>query len=309
MTSLSDRLRDAYGRHVINDVRMQNRLFKCYRFSRRRLAGVRAIAGIFRPRNGVPTNVFYVTTQKAGNHWIKAVFNDSRVRRYSRLWSYPGHNYEWDEFHTRFPRFHFVPALFISYGLYEWIIKPKDYRTFYIMRDPRDVVVSWYHSMRDTHRLAGKVDKHRAILRSMSLEDGITYCIETLAYRFAFMRTWALEGPKDPAVLMMRFENLVANPKVEFRRIMAHCRIPIPDAELDTVLNDYTKDKMRVLDEEARSFLRKRSLSDESHYRPKASSWQEAFTDEHMALFHNVNGDLLQQLGYTDVPSELATTT
>ncbi len=305
MASLSEMLRDTYGRVVINNPQVQNRLLKVYKYGLRRLAGARVLVGAVRPRNGVPTNVYYATTQKTGSHWIKAIFNDPRVRQCSKLWSYPGHRYEWDEFHKRFPRYHFVPALFISHGQYEEIIKPTDHRTFYVMRDPRDIVVSWYHSMRDTHRLTGKVAKHRAVLQSVSLDEGITYSIETLAYRFAFMRTWILEGPKDPAVLLVYFEQLVANPKEEFFRIMTHCKIPISNDELALVLDDYTKEKMRVLDEDARSFIRKRSLSDESHYRQKASTWQEAFTQEHVALFLRVNGDLLQRLGYADFPSDM----
>lgn len=304
MPSLANHLRNVYRHYVIEDNRVQDRLLRAYKFGLRQRARMRALAA-FRPRGGVPTNVYYATVQKTGSHWIKAIFNDSRLRHYSRLWSYPGHRYEWDEFHKRFPRSHFVPTLFISYGQYEEIIKPADHRTFYVMRDPRDIVTSWYHSMRYTHRLAGKVAKHRAILQSMSQDDGITYCIETLSYRFSFIRTWAIEGPKDPAVLLVRFEHLVAHPKEEFRRIMAHCRIPIPDAELDLLLDDYTKDKMRVLDEDARSFIRRRTLSDESHYRSKASTWQEAFTEDHMALFLRINGDLLQCLGYADESSKL----
>ena len=306
MALIANKLRNAYARHVINDARVQDRLWKVYKFGRRRLAGARALAGAIRPRHGVPTNVYYATVQKTGSHWIKAIFNDPRVRRCSKLWSYPGHRYEWDEFHKRFPLYHFVPALFISHGQYEEIIKPTDHRAFYVMRDPRDIVVSWYHSMRDTHRLTGKVAKHRAVLRSASFDEGITYSIETLAFHFAFMRTWILEGSKDPAVLFVYFEQLVANPKVEFRRVMDHCRIPISDEVLGSVLDDYTKENMRVLDEDDRSFIRKRSLSDESHYRPKASTWQESFTHEHVALFLRVNGDLLQRLGYEKFPSELA---
>ena len=37
------------------------------------------------------------------------------------------------------------------------IDKPAPYRTFYPVRDPRDMVVSWYFSMRDTHRVFGPI--------------------------------------------------------------------------------------------------------------------------------------------------------
>jgi len=49
----------------------------------------------------------------------------------------------------------------MSYDLYEEIQKPERYRTIYVQRDPRDVIVSWYWSMLETHVLMGKVGKYR----------------------------------------------------------------------------------------------------------------------------------------------------
>lgn len=292
-------LKDLYARHVIENPRAQSALLRGYNVVRRRVAGARGLAGAVTSRAGVPTNVYYASVQKTGSHWFKAIFDDPRVRAASGLWSYPGHRYEWGEFIRRFPPHHFVPALFMPYGLYEEIQRPPDHRTFYVTRDPRDIVVSWYFSARDTHRLVGKVPKYRAVLRACSQDEGIHYAIETLAYTFAAMRTWAYEAPRDPAVLMVRFEDATARPTETFRAIFDHCRIPISDATLAAVMADYTKDAMRRLDDE-RPFWKQRSLSEDSHYRPTASSWREAFTPEHHARFAAINGDLLDVLGYAD---------
>lgn len=302
MSPLSERFRAWYGQRVVDDAAVQTVLLNAYKVGLRARARARGVVGLAGARPGVPTNVYYATVQKTGSHWFKAVFDDPRVRRLSGLWSYPGHRYEWDEFHKRFPRRHFVPALFISHGQYEEIVKPPDHRTFYVTRDPRDIVVSWYFSMRDTHRLVGKVPQHRAVLRERSFEDGITYALETLAYTFSFMRSWAYAAPRDPNVLVVKFEDVMADPRAGLRVLFDHCRIPVSDALLDDLASDYTKDKMRERDE-ARSLLTQRSTSSASHYRPEASSWQEAFTPEHRARFAAINGDLLDLLGYSDAPS------
>jgi hypothetical protein len=297
MTSLPDRFRSWYGAHVVENAAAQTVLLNTYKAGLRARAKARGVVGRLSGPRGVPTNVYYATIQKTGSHWFKAIFEDDRVRARSGLWSYPGHRYEWGEFIPEFPPRHFVPALFMPYGLYEEIRRPPDHRTFYVTRDPRDVVVSWYFSMRDTHRLVGKVPQHRAVLRACSQDEGLHYAIETLAYTFAFMRSWAYAAPRDEHVLMVRFEDATARPFESFRAIFDHCRIPIPDDELRAVLADYTKDAMRRLDDE-RPFWRQRSLSEGSHYRPSASSWRQAFTPEHHARFAAVNGDLLALLGY-----------
>jgi len=288
-----------YGQYVIENPRVQGRLLRGYNFVRRRVAEVHGVAGRVVAKKGVPTNVYYASVQKTGSHWFKAILEDPRIRRVSGLRSYPGHRYEWGEFIRKFPPGHVVPALFVPYGLYEEIVKPEDHRTFYVIRDPRDIVVSWYFSARDTHRLVGKVPKYRAVLRACSQDEGLHYAIETLSYTFAAMRTWAYAAPTDPAVLIVRFEDATARPVETFRAIFDHCRIPVPDDLLREVMADYTKDAMRRMDD-ARPFWRQRSLSDDSHYRPTASSWREAFTPAHHARFAEVNGDLLRLLGYEE---------
>ncbi len=295
-------LRDLYGRHVIESPKAQHLLLGGFNFGRRRLADVRALKGMVTARPGIPTNIYYGTVQKTGTHWFKAIFDDPRIRRLSGLHSFPGHRYESDQFMTSFPRHHFVPGLFISYGLYEEIRKPADYRTFYVTRDPRNIVVSWYFSARDTHRLVGRVVIDRPALRARSFEDGLKYSIEQLAYKFSFMRSWAYAAPTDPNVLLVRFEDVTRDPFAGFRAIFDHCRIPVSDALLREVLADYTKEKMRQIDED-RPWWRQRTLSTDSHYRPEASSWRDAFTPALHEHFANVNGNLLSLLGYADDPS------
>lgn len=235
-------------------------------------------------------NVYHACIQKSGSQWIKSVFQDPRIVEYTGLRCYPQQRYEWGEFKRRFPKGVFVPGLYIPYGLYDEIEKTDRYRTFYVVRDPRDIAVSWYYSMLYTHDPVGKVPMYRHKLEQLDASDGLAYCIRALHLKFAFMRSW-WANRSDPAVLLIRFEELTQHPSRVFDRVLTHCGYQIPVAVVDQVLADYTKDKMRQRDLERRN-------DERSHYRAHSKGWREAFTERHITLFKHENGNLAEALGY-----------
>ncbi|MCF8096137.1 MAG: sulfotransferase domain-containing protein [Desulfobacteraceae bacterium] len=252
---------------------------------------IKIFINIARKFNPPIENIYFATIQKSGSQYIKQVFSDKRIQYYTKLLTYPQHRYEWDEFHKKFPKGTFVPGLYMSYDLYEEIEKPKSYKTFYVMRDPRNIVVSWYYSMMKTHKLMGKVGRYRKELQKLSFKEGLHYCIDALSIKFMAMRTWK-NNENDPAVLILKFEDLKENPYSEFLRIFEHCGINIPHEVLKSVLSDYTKDKMREKD------LANRVDITESHYRKTESKHQEVFEADHYKHFYQVTGNLVEILGY-----------
>lgn len=236
-------------------------------------------------------NIFHASVQKTGSQWIKAVLNDPRIRKKTGLIVYPQHRYEWDEFQKKFPRKTFVPGLYLSYQSYEEIVKPNNYKTIYVYRDPRDLIVSWYYSMKYSHGLMGKVYKHRSNLEKLNDEDGISYCIKHFQLKLSFMKDWFLNC-KDENVIFVKFEDLTANPVNEFSAIFERCNIEITESELKRVLGNYTKEKMRERN--------KKNGGKVSHYRKGGKSWEELFTEKHHSLFKRVNGDIVNLLGYKE---------
>lgn len=236
-------------------------------------------------------NVFHACVQKTGSQWISAVFRDLRVREASGLAPFPQFRYEWGEFRSNFPRRTFVPGLYISRPLYEEIEKPDTYKTLYVLRDPRDIALSWYWSVKETHHLMGKVVKHRERLESLSFHEGLKYAIRTLSIKFSYMRSWAY-ARDDEHVLFIRLEDLAEEPVAGFAEIMEHCKIPLSTAQLEEILKDYTKEKMRRRD------LEVRGQDERSHYRKESTDWRQAFDPEHRELFRDVTGNLLGLLGY-----------
>ena len=237
-------------------------------------------------------NVYHACVQKTGSQWINAVFRDQRIRRASGLEPFPQFRYEWGEFREKFPTYTYVPGLYISRGLYEEIEKPDRYRTIYVLRDPRNIVVSWYHSMRESHRLMGKVFDHRRALQELDFDEGLAYCIKAFQLKFSFMRSWAY-ARDDDHTLFIRLEELGAAPVDGFLNIMEHCGISIERPTLEEVLTDYTKEKMRERDLAVRD-------GDTSHYREESTDWRDAFTERHRQLFREVTGNLVDLLGYEE---------
>jgi hypothetical protein len=238
-------------------------------------------------------NLYLPTVQRSGSQWMKNVLADMRIRKYTRLRPFPQRRYEWGEFVKRFPLHTFVPGLYMSYDLYEEIEKPQRYRTVFVMRDPRSLTVSWYHAMRKTHVLMGKVGRYREDLARLDFNDGISYCIKALTGKFADMRTW-MDHRDDRNVTILKFEDMAADTTSAIGRILKDCGFDVPADVLANVMREYDKEEMRKRDP------RTQADPNGSHYRKSTSDHRGVFTPEHYKLFREVTGNLVSYLGYDD---------
>jgi hypothetical protein len=162
---------------------------------------------------------------------------------------------------------------------------------YFIYRDPRDVVVSEAHYLRDMnrwHRL------HSYFRKATSMEDAIMLSINGLdppvpgisypniAARFARYIGW-LE--RDDC-LSMRFEDLVSERQPELiRQVAAFYALRTSTSfDLDAAIETMTL-----------SIAPKKSHTFRSG---KKAGWQREFTPAHRARFAELAGDLLVRLGY-----------
>ncbi len=115
----------------------------------------------------VNQNVYHCTVQKCASQWMRALFSDPRVYRASGLRPYryqddlPG---QFDprtlterRFDEPFPVNSIATTIYIDYEGFSRIPKPRTYKAFFIMRDPRDVLISWYFSSKHSHPLQGNL--------------------------------------------------------------------------------------------------------------------------------------------------------
>ena len=90
-------------------------------------------------------NIFHCCVQKTASQWFKSVFCDEIFYQNTGLAaeSYSKVGLRQDTYDA-VPLRKVATPLYISYANYLELPKPKAYKTFFVTRDPRDIVVSFY---------------------------------------------------------------------------------------------------------------------------------------------------------------------
>lgn len=249
-------------------------------------------------------NLFHCTMHKSGSQWIQSVLSDFAVYRYTGLAHYHyqsrlGESRPVGErsFIQPFPERTIVSPLYIGYEEFKQLPKAGDYRGFFVMRDPRDLMVSWYFSAMGSHVLRepnSRLARLRGELAQLSREDGLRKAIDFWREqgRFAALASWAQVD--DPRMRLIRYEDLTGlHGPAGFHDLFTFLGIPMPDDTRERLLRAYSFQRLsgrKPGDADARSHLRT----------GRGGGWREYLTDpilEHLAA---ASGGLVEQLGYQD---------
>ncbi len=249
-------------------------------------------------------NLFHCCVQKTGSVWVKSVLTDLMTYRYAGLshYHYQSRMMKGRDprpitertFEKPFPKGSIVSPMYMTYDNFESIPKAGSYRVFFVARDPRDIVVSWYHSAKRLHLLQGDLVTIRPMLEKASLAEGLAFTIRHLQDYGLFdaLASWVDVPAADPRVKLVRYEELIGpdHPAV-FRSLFDHLDIRIDDEAFAALLGTYSFENVT-----------KRSKGEESNVshlrKAQAGDWQNHFDDEVMAVFRETTGDLVERLGY-----------
>lgn len=251
-------------------------------------------------------NVFHLCVPKTASQWFRQILADERTYKYSGLRHY---QYQNDlpgksdarrlterSFEKPFPPRTIVSPLYIDYGKYCGIPKPETARGFFIMRDPRDITVSWYFSMKHSHAKMGRVEENRKLLNEMPLAEGMAQVIEILTARglYEALGSWSAVSQGDEEVMVFRYEDMIGpDQEALFERLFRHCDIRMPDHTFRQLLSDYSFKALSGGRQEGQEDI-------QSHYRKGvAGDWQASFDDALIERFKAATGDLVEALGYT----------
>jgi hypothetical protein len=250
-------------------------------------------------------NIYHCCVHKTASQWIARILSAEetyrgcglRTHRYQR--ELPGgadtRKISERTFDKPFPPHTIVTPIYVGWENFTAIPKPPSWRAFFVMRDPRDVLVSWYFSWKHSHPVMGDVGEQREKLKSNSEEDGLCYGIEQLSEQglFAALRSW-MDAPKQSAnVAVFRYEDLIdVNQLAVFQKLFAHCDIAMTEPLLRELLaaNSFAalaKGRERGT-EDVTSHLRKGVHGD----------WKNHFTPRVRDAFRGATNDLVEVLGY-----------
>lgn len=231
-----------------------------------------------------PSTVFHLTHWKAGSQWVRGVLASAQPDRFVEPTINASH----------FLKDPIVPGgiyspLYVDPNFFNLKVGPGvPHHKFFVMRDLRDAIVSWYFSAKISHSpdvpdLVGI----RAELNSMGFEDGMAHLIsERLNDYVAITMGWLREG-----VRVFRYEDLLADEQETFRLIFEHCGIDVPDERRRQIVAEYSFERLSG---------RKRGQEDRNAHQRKgvAGDWRNRFSERLKDLFKAKWGAVLIKAGY-----------
>lgn len=248
------------------------------------------------PPHPIMDNIYYCCAQKTGSQWLKQVLIDPAFYQATglKVLPYVALGMKYARVEGVMPLHTVLTHLYASYEAYASIAKPARFKTFYIVRDPRDAVVSWYFSARFSHNLIDPIPWLRERLSAVDFEDGMIFLIDTLAewQFFDCQRSWLTRGRMDPSVRIFRYEDLAEHEVAFLRDLFRYLEVGMSDQDFAGLCERhafarYAKGRNKGTEDQ------------NSHYRRGSSGdWQEKFTDRIRDHFYATTDDLTSVLGY-----------
>ncbi len=245
-------------------------------------------------RKSLFDNIYHCCTQKTASQYLRAVFNSGIFYRYTGLTMFPyaklGLNQA--KLKTPFPKGLICTHLYINYSTYSKIKKPPKYRTFFMLRDPRDSVVSWYFAARYSNKLLHPIPQLRHALKHLNQNEGLKLIIDKLKEYGSFeaQRSWVRAG-EDKNIKIFRFEDLSKDNRAFLYDLFKFLNVEIPDDEMEKLIKDYNFKKVTGRPQGEENIFH--------HFRKGVEGdWQNYFDGEVLDHFNKVTGDLIQTLGY-----------
>lgn len=251
-------------------------------------------------------NIYHCCVHKTGSQWVRKVFADPAVYRATGLRTYAygprlddgdkSRSYRDIRFDRPFPSGRIVSPLYMPYEGFAALRKPEPWRAFFVMRDPRDIVVSWYFSSVSSHPTNSSrgMARTRGLLAELDEEQGLIESVRRLARYGLFdaLRSWV--GQSDPEVMVIRYEDLIGDDRDRrWKELLDHCGVPLPDSDRESLLSRYSFEVLSGRlpgQEDTGSKLRKGVAGD----------WRTRFTPSVQTAFSEETADLVHRLGYLE---------
>lgn len=268
------------------------------------IAGSRRMLGLHRPGRELrilPDDTFLVSYPKSGNTWVRMLISNLlSPDKPADLWTINRLVPELEAVTKRqlsqMPR----PRLIKSHFSFD----PRYPRVIYIVREPRDVVLSEYHYQRKTCTIGDQFPLEEYVTRFIA---GRT-CPEDGSWG-QNVASWIVTRRGDPKFLLMRYEDLLVDTPGELKKIAEFLGITVSRQRLLEVAELSSAERMRKLEkaQSNASSLMKGSRKDIAFVRAaKSGGWRSELPEALAGKIETAWGPLMNYLGY-EVGTPLAT--
>jgi hypothetical protein len=246
-----------------------------------------------------PDDIFLVSYPRSGNTWARFLLgnliNQNDPVTFSNIESrIPEIYFNRDRVLQPLPR----PRMLKSHECFQ----PHYPRVIYIVRDPRDVVVSFYHHNVKARNIPDDYPMASFVPRFIAAE---------FDRRFGSWRdnvmSWAAVREGNPGFLMLRYEDLKRDTASALANVVAflnRCSFRKIDSNLEALQRTIelsSPEKMRALEKEeaGRWVLTKGTRSDKPFVRSATSGgWKSQLAPESVEAIESAWGGLMLSLGY-----------
>lgn len=251
-----------------------------------------------------------VSFGKSGRTWLRVMLSRVFQVRHGLA---QRHLIAFDNLHNRVPA---IPLIFFTHDNYlkDYTKQPDTKRPYYakkvilMVRDPADVAVSqyfqWKFRMTDRKK---KINEYPRAGADVSLFDFVMMPSCGLPKIIDFMNGWARELGNIKDLMIIRYEDLRADPKEMLRRVLDFIGSPASEEELQQAVDFASVDNMRALEQKRVFWLSGRRMlakdrSNPNTYkvrRAKVGGYRDDFTPEQLAAIDAmVASRLLPGFGY-----------
>jgi len=260
------------------------------------IAGTKRVFGLHQPGRELlilPDDTFLVSYPKSGNTWARLLISNLlSVDRPADFWTIRQLVPELETVTKRHLARMQRPRIIKSHFSFD----PRYPRVIYIVRDPRDVVISEYHYQRKTRTIADQYPLEDYVSRFIA---GKT-CPEDGSWG-EHAASWLTTRDGDPRFLLVRYETLLSDTVGELARMAEFLGISATPARLAEVAELSSADRMRKLEstQSNASSLMKGSRKDVPFVRAaKSGGWRSDLPEPLAERIESAWSPLMRYLGY-----------
>jgi hypothetical protein len=193
---------------------------------------------------------------------------------------------------------HFFLRAYLDYSFKRIIKTHEPFRTnykhaIYIVRDPRDVLISEFHYQRMTRLISDRTD----------FDDFFELFLNKGVNRFGTWKnnvnSWLKAKSKNFHILILRYEDMLNRPHVELETIMDFLELEIESGEIDDAIQNNTLINMQKKEQSGRDKTFKNSRKDIKFVRKgKSGGWKEVLSAHQKNMINQKLSNELKKFNY-----------
>jgi hypothetical protein len=233
---------------------------------------------------------------KTASQWVRLVLTDPRLYIHGGLKPIPyGRRMRfWRDGPPNIPSRSMLANLYLDFDRFQALVDGRAWAAIFVVRDPRDLLVSWYFSNRYSHVPNPVVLEMRAKMNGLNDRDGILATIDDFDEFATLIDSWTSAARHQPAIRIARFEDLTGTAALaNWQDVLRHFDIQAPPETMAAVLRTYDVRKLRGSTKSSGEEVRS-----EKYRSGKPGDWQNYFDSEINDAFMRRYGGLVRETGY-----------